>query len=131
MPLVSAHNRHKKTCEARFGALFIAILVCEKSGGGQIRTAGDALWWCLTTISTVGYGDMYPVTSEGRVVGVVVMLGGIGMFGGLTGLLTSVFTGATRRNGDEMREIVTRLDQLRSELESLRAQIQAGKEPSD
>lgn len=103
----------------------IAILTCERSETGSIRTAGDALWWCLTTISTVGYGDTYPVTPEGRVIGVVVMMGGVGLFGALSGLLASVFTGWKKENDNEMREILARLDQLRSEVESLRARLEA------
>lgn len=50
-----------------------------------ITTAGDALWWSVVTMSTVGYGDLYPVTTGGRVCAVVLMVVGIGVFGVIAG----------------------------------------------
>jgi voltage-gated potassium channel len=58
-----------------------------------IHTYGDGLWWALTTIATVGYGDKYPVTSEGRGLAVALMLVGIAAFGLLTAELVSLFVG--------------------------------------
>jgi voltage-gated potassium channel len=58
---------------------------------GNIRTAGDALWWAITTVTTVGYGDFYPVTFEGRVVAVVLMVTGVGTFATLAAALASWF----------------------------------------
>jgi voltage-gated potassium channel len=58
---------------------------------GNISTAHDALWWSITTITTVGYGDFFPVTTEGRVVAVLLMITGVGSFATLAGLLASVF----------------------------------------
>ena len=46
----------------------LAILDAERGQSGPIQTFGDAIWWALATITTVGYGDMYPVTDEGRFV---------------------------------------------------------------
>jgi len=48
--------------------------------GAKITNLGDALWWAVVTISTVGYGDFYPVTTVGRIIAVFVMLSGIGIF---------------------------------------------------
>ena len=48
--------------------------------GANITNLGDALWWAVVTIATVGYGDYYPVTAVGRVIAVFIMLGGIGIF---------------------------------------------------
>jgi voltage-gated potassium channel len=69
----------------------IAILELERETG-NIKTAEDALWWAVTTITTVGYGDRYPVTTEGRLVAVCLMVIGIGLFGTLSGLAASWFT---------------------------------------
>ena len=44
----------------------LAVLDAERGGSGPIQNFGDALWWALVTVATVGYGDMYPVTTEGR-----------------------------------------------------------------
>ncbi|RBM69281.1 ion transporter [Vibrio tarriae] len=58
----------------------------------NIRTGGDALWWSLVTISTVGYGDHYPVTNAGKLVAAAIILCGVGIFGMISGLITSFIT---------------------------------------
>jgi len=56
---------------------------------GNIKTAEDALWWSYITITTVGYGDLYPVTNEGRLAASVLILNGIAIFGALVSYMTS------------------------------------------
>jgi voltage-gated potassium channel len=56
----------------------------------NITTGGDALWWSFVTITTVGYGDFYPVTPLGRIVGIFVMFSGVGIIGALASILASV-----------------------------------------
>ena len=63
----------------------------ENASGANITTGGDAVWWAYVTITTVGYGDQFPVTPVGRVIGVLVMTGGVALFGVLTGFLANVF----------------------------------------
>lgn len=77
----------------------IGILLAESSPESNIRTAEEALWWAMTTITTVGYGDLYPVTNAGRIVASVAMFSGIGVFGALSGVAASLFIG----NGDAAR----------------------------
>ena len=72
-----------------FGA--IAILNVEDPAVGNILTAEDALWWAFVTITTVGYGDYYPVTFEGRMVASVLMTAGVGLFGTFTGFVATWF----------------------------------------
>ena len=59
----------------------ISILQVESAPESNIKTAEDALWWALTTMTTVGYGDRYPVTTEGRLIAGVLMCAGVGLFG--------------------------------------------------
>jgi voltage-gated potassium channel Kch len=61
------------------------------AAGSNIESGGDAFWWAFTTITTVGYGDRFPVTTEGRFVGILTMAVGIGIFGVLTSYLSSLF----------------------------------------
>lgn len=70
----------------------ISILVLEKDLPGKIKTAEDAIWWALGTITTVGYGDKMPVTSEGKLIGVILMFIGVGMFGTFTAFVASWFS---------------------------------------
>jgi hypothetical protein len=66
------------------------VLQFETAGGGNIDRAGDAIWWSLVTITTVGYGDFYPITPGGRMVGVFVMFSGIAIIGALASILSSI-----------------------------------------
>ena len=70
----------------------ISILIVETDPNSNIKTSEDALWWTMETITTVGYGDKYPVTTEGRLIGVIVMIVGVGLFGTFTGYVATSFT---------------------------------------
>jgi hypothetical protein len=68
----------------------IAVLDVERSSpDANINGFGDAIWWAVTTMTTVGYGDHYPVTGIGRAVGFGLMLGGIALLGTVTATLAS------------------------------------------
>lgn len=74
--------------------LFSSILVLElesDSPKANIKTAEDALWWSYVTMSSVGYGDYYPVTSGGRILAVLLMTSGIALFGTFTAVLAAWF----------------------------------------
>lgn len=68
-----------------------AILHFETARDSNITTAGDALWWAFATITTVGYGERYPVTAEGRVIAAILMTAGIGLFGAFSASLAAWF----------------------------------------
>jgi voltage-gated potassium channel len=68
----------------------IVVLEAEsRAAGANITTGGDALWWAIVTITTVGYGDKYPITPVGRSAAVFVMITGIGIIGSLASILAS------------------------------------------
>jgi voltage-gated potassium channel len=69
----------------------IAILQVENTKEGNIKSAEDAIWWAYVTITTVGYGDKFPVTTEGRLIAVVLMTAGVGLFGTFTAYASSWF----------------------------------------
>lgn len=69
----------------------ISILQFEDAPNSNIKSAEDAIWWACSTISTVGYGDKFPVTTEGRIVGVILMIVGGGLFATMSGFFASWF----------------------------------------
>jgi voltage-gated potassium channel len=71
----------------------VGILLCETAPDSNIRTAGDAVWWSVTTVTTVGYGDRFPVTAAGRTLAIFLMICGVGLFGTLSGVIASLFLG--------------------------------------
>ena len=78
----------------------LAVLDAEQDApGSNIRSFGDALWWAFTTITTVGYGDYYPVTLAGRLVAVGLMAAGVALLGTVTALLATWFVDQVRAAG--------------------------------
>jgi voltage-gated potassium channel len=89
------HHSLFRVLIAAAGTLFLGawlvLLFEEKAKGSNIHSYPDALWWAIVTVTTVGYGDRYPVSAGGRAVAVVLMLVGIGLIGVLTATVASVF----------------------------------------
>src|ERR1043166_7670751 len=94
----------------------VSILMCEGHAEGNIKTAEDAVWWSVVTVTTVGYGDKYPVTTEGRIIAAILMIAGVGTFATLSGLAASFFLGGKDHKSDELNEVLTRLDMMEAKL---------------
>ena len=87
-------------CVIEFGSL--SVLRAESSAAdANITNASDAVWWVYVTITTVGYGDRYPVTNWGRFVGVLTMTAGVGLFGTLSGYLAQSFLSPSKEEKAE------------------------------
>ena len=69
----------------------LAILQVETDPNSNIKTAEDAIWWSYVTVTTVGYGDKFPITTEGRIIASVLMTAGVGLFGTFTAFVSSWF----------------------------------------
>jgi voltage-gated potassium channel len=82
----------------------------EGTHGSNIQNFGDALWWAIVTVTTVGYGDKYPVSAGGRGVAAVLMLVGIGLIGVLTATVASFFIG--QEADEEQAALQQRLDRI-------------------
>jgi voltage-gated potassium channel len=94
----------------------------------NIKDAGDAFWWAFVTITTVGYGDKFPVTTEGRVIGMVTMATGIAIFGLLTSFITRLFLSepADKEEAAEVENALhVEVSALRDEIAALRAEVTA------
>jgi voltage-gated potassium channel len=71
----------------------------------NIHTPDDALWWSLSTITTVGYGDRYPVSAEGRAVGALLMIAGVGLFATLSGVIAAWFLSPRTDREEELERL--------------------------
>ena len=103
----------------------LAIYSVESSEpGAMIRDLPTAYWWTFTTLATVGYGDVYPITGIGRVIAVVVMLYGVGMVAVATGALASwIIEKIGGREEQEYPATKADVDDLRQEISELRAML--------
>lgn len=101
------------------GLVIIAATVVasvESVENASIQSFPDALWWAVVTITTVGYGDMVPVTAAGRAVGFVLMFGGIAFFSGLTANLASFLVRGEDPYRKNLSKLITEVESLRREL---------------
>ncbi len=95
----------------------IAMLQFEVPAGGNIATAQDAMWWAVSTMTTVGYGDAYPISAEGRAVAVFLMAAGVGVFGTFSGLVASWFLSPAAEETDtDLTEIKEMLKGIQQEM---------------
>ena len=97
----------------------VGVFALESGENRSIQHFGDALWWAITTVTTVGYGDITPVTPEGRLIAVVLMLTGIGVIGVFTATVASFLFKEEEGQSPEMAEILARLERIEKRLESL------------
>lgn len=95
--------------------------------GANIQTGADAFWWAWVTITTVGYGDRFPVTEGGRVVGMLTMAVGIGIFGVLTSYLSTIFMAPPKAEespaGSDTASAPAATEAILSELTAMRAEL--------
>ena len=88
----------------------LAVLSAERHAkGATITSFGDALWWAMTTVTTVGYGDRYPITTEGRFIAAGLMLAGIALLGIVTASLATWLLDKVREV-EEQTQATTRAD---------------------
>lgn len=88
---------------------------------------GDGLWWAIQTITTVGYGDLVPTSTPGRLVAALVMIAGIGFLTVITAAITSAFVESARRRleGTEANTLSAKLDQIGTRLDGIEAQLES------
>lgn len=98
----------------------IAILNLENAPESNIKTPSDALWWSFTTVTTVGYGDRFPVTHEGRFIAALLMTTGVGLFGTFTAYVASLFMEAEHKREDsDIQTLIYEVRLLRTQVEGL------------
>ena len=151
-----------------YTTIFLVIVVLELSGmlildaeggieGANIRTPSDALWWGYVTITTVGYGDRFPVTLSGRIIGIFLLTAGVALFSVFTGFIANAFLAPRRRplhrlrggrrdgpladldeirrlvveQDDRSRELQAKLDDLERALVARRDGVDAGTESNE
>jgi voltage-gated potassium channel len=126
---LQAEKRLTSTNAFRFISLATVFLVVV--GGavqatlneGEFKTFWDGVWWAVVTVTTVGYGDLYPTTVTGRIVGIVLMLAGIGFLAVLTATVASRFVKAER--DEESTQIIASLARLEADVAELKARLPA------
>jgi len=125
--VLTRHKLHYTLLVATFVTVGAGVLVAEIERGAadpSITSIPDGIWWAATTVTTVGYGDMYPTTAAGRGVAVVLMLVGVGLFGLLAGSLASFLiergrSAEVRPDDIGLEDIAARLERIEHRLEAL------------
>lgn len=110
-----------------------AVLHVEQGvPGATILTGEDAAWWGVVTVSTVGYGDLVPITQTGRILAVVLMIVGIGLFATFAGALSNVFMRQVQKstNNDSLEDRLIRMENRQRDFQ-ITIQTHIAKQESD
>ena len=134
-----------------FGSMVVLHFEAD-APGANITTGGDAIWWAFVSITTVGYGDKFPVTPGGRVTATLILAAGVGMFGVLSGFLANFFlspAGADEASATEPEpagpaaepepagpatedaDLLRMVDELEAGVAALRARLAERPQPTD
>ena len=129
-----SQNKHETTLASILLLMVILLTVGssmmmfieQQSPAANIKDGGDALWWALVTISTVGYGDHYPVTTAGKLLAASLIICGVGLFGMISGLITSMIVAprptdymTSKQSEKLLNEVLTQQKIMLSKLEKL------------
>lgn len=126
--------RRSRKQSIMLGAVFLAFLLIqigallalefeETAAKASITTPQNALWWAVATVTTVGYGDMYPVTPGGRIVAGMLMFCGIGLFSSIAAVLSSwlVQRDAADDSGHDLQSLAEEVRRLQQQIAQLTA----------
>ena len=97
----------------------IAVFNAEKHvDGANIKNLSDSLWWAMATVTTIGYGDRFPVSDIGRIIGGFVMILGVGLYASFTGFIVSKFINDERvdqlvKDNEEMKTMLREIAEKR------------------
>ncbi|WP_238220063.1 potassium channel family protein [Tsukamurella pulmonis] len=109
----------------------LAFLDAERGAPDtKVTGYGDALWWAAVTVTTVGYGDVYPVTTEGRIVALLLMVVGIGLISFVIGTATSWVVDQLKAADARALNTDREVDELTAEVRALRTEIAALRGPA-
>jgi voltage-gated potassium channel len=143
-------NRGQYAFLVTVSAAMIVLSVCSvmelqfesHSADANIKTGGTALWWAIVTLTTVGYGDTYPTTTGGRIVGVVVMFAGVGIIAALASILARVLIPTSNQaapasaederasdDGPSLLDLQRQLTAMQAELRLLRQEVSRPQPP--
>jgi voltage-gated potassium channel len=102
-------------------AIVVAGAAENALSAGELPTLWDGVWWAVVTVTTVGYGDLYPVSVQGRLIGIVLMFTGIGFLSLLTAAVASRFVKQER--GAEHAELIEALQRIEAEVAELKSRV--------
>jgi voltage-gated potassium channel len=129
---------HEFTSRRAESALYVTVLLAllvimfgsfsvyafeARAPNANIKSGGDAAWWSLVTITTVGYGDRFPTSTGGRLVGIITMIFGIGLFGVFTSVLAANFLAPPKQEESETPATRGDVEQLMAELKRLHERL--------
>jgi voltage-gated potassium channel len=126
---LQAERRMSSGQSLRFAAILTVFIVVIAGAAqaafdaNEFGSVWDGVWWAIVTVTTVGYGDLYPKDVEGRLIGIVVMFLGIGFLSVLTGTVASRFVQTDA--GTESQEILTTLQRIEADLAEVKSRLDA------
>jgi voltage-gated potassium channel len=109
-------------------AIVVAGAAENAFSAGEFPTLWDGVWWAVVTVTTVGYGDLYPTSVQGRVIGMVLMFVGIGFLSLLTAAVASRFVKQERSS--EHDELIEALRRIEADVAELKSRLNVGPAPT-
>lgn len=111
-----------------FATWFVAGLAVTEAerhvDGSNIQGVGDGWWWAITTMATVGYGDTYPVSTQGRIVGMALMIMGVALLGTITASIASNFNATDSKDSSAGTSSVSEVDDLKKRVAELEGKLE-------